>query len=423
MAASCSSGSGEGTTDAEPTASATATPEPNEALGDNLPTPTPAPPPANAIKVGVLLDVGNLEVENRDPGNVMSPLDRPAAIAVEAAIEALDDAGGLLGRPVSVQSVDTTSRLSVIDREAGRMIDDGVDLLVVTCEFDFAKPAIDRAEEAGILVISPCAGETGWATGDAGRLAFSRVPSPDTYGRAMAGYAWDQGFRTAAVLSDGTAPEATEECDAFRDEWRTLGGSFSFDQSFGLRAAEALDENPDVAQVGDADVIVVCAFRIIGFELMLQLRLLGIETIMLASPSLDTGNWLPLDIANAAEGAADLGDFRLFTLASVWGDDPSPKMQAAIDQYFESQDITPNSGRFVVGADLVDVWAAAVRSAGSVDGTDVAGEIRRMRDIETVSGALSFAGDQAPMSRELRVMRHNNGTYVFEQLVTAERRG
>ncbi len=383
------------------------------------PTPSPTPAPENAIKVGVLLDVGSVTGEVRDPGNVMSPLDRPAAIAFEAAVDAINDSGGLLGRPVTLLKADTTSRLSVIDRESKRMIEAGVELLVVTCEFDFARPAIERAEEAGVLVISPCAGETGWATGDAGALAFSMVPSPDTYGRAMANYVWDQGFRNVSVVSDATAPEASEECDAFRSEWSELGGSLAYSQAFSLRAAERLDETPQIGAIGNGDAIVVCAFKIIGIELMLQMRLLDFKMPMFASPSLDTGNWLPLDIATAAEGAADLGEFRLFSLASVWGDDPSPRMAPAIDQYISAQAIPPNSGRFVVGSDLAQVWSTAVTETGTTEADAVARAIRAMNDVDVVSGTLSFRGSQAPVARDLRVLRHQNGTYVFEALVTA----
>ena len=417
-AAACSGGGGLNEA-AEPTASEVA---PTVDDVETVPsTPTPEPPPANAIKVGVLLDVGNLDVENRDPGNVMSPLDRQPGISFEVAMQAINDSGGLLGRPVSIMAVDTTSRLSVIASAAEDMVEAGVDLIVVTCEFDFAQPAIEVAEAAGVLVISPCASESGWATGDAGSLAFSMVATPGTHGAAMADYAWDEGYRNVALLTDSTAPEAGQECDAFNARWLELGGSFAFRESFSLRGAESLDELPTVGALRDAEAAVLCAFPTIGLELIAGVRLLGMEAPILASPSLDSGTWLPIDIAQATDGDVDLGDFRMFTLSSVWGDDPSPAMPAAIDGFFAAQATTPSSGRFVLGADLADIWALAVEQAGTPEGSAVAQEIRAMRNVETVSGSLSFAGSQAPTARELRVMRHQNGVLIFEQLVTAER--
>ncbi len=418
LAAACS-GDNEPTLLESPTPPATASPP--DALGDIPPTPTPAPPPANAIKVGVLLDVGNLDIEDRDPGNVMSPLDRQPGVAFTAAIGSINDAGGLLGRPVSIIATDTTSRLSVIDAAAEDMLADGVELLVVTCELDFAQPAIQRAEAVGVLVISPCASEAGWASGEAGPLAFSMVAEAETYGVAMADYAWGQGYRSVAILSDATAPEARAECGAFTDRWTELGGTPTYAEAFSLRGSETLDENLTISAAFETDVLILCAFPTIGLKLLAGLRTLGATLPIVASPSLDSGTWLPIDIASATDGAGDLGDFVMFTLASVWGDDPSPKMQSAIDGFFASQAITPSSGRFVVGADLADVWAQAVTRAGTTDGAAVAREIRAMRSIESASGVLSFAGSQAPNSRDLRVMRHSNGTFVFDQLVSARR--
>ena len=200
LASACSGGGGEEAEDATPTTVPTAT-------NELPPTPTPVPIPDNAIRVGVLLDTGSQDEGGVDAGNVMSVLDRAPGVAFEAQIQAINDAGGLLGRPIAVIKVDSTSRRSVIDRAARDMIDAGVDLIVVTCEFDFAEPAIERAEAAGVLVMSPCAAETGWTTGAAGDLAFSMVPPVQTYGVAMADYMWAQGYRNVAVMSDQSAPE------------------------------------------------------------------------------------------------------------------------------------------------------------------------------------------------------------------------
>lgn len=415
VATGCSGGADtEGGDDASP---AIQTPTGEELVETSPPTPTPTPPPDNAIQVGVLLDVGNRDPAVLDAGNLMSPLDLPAAIAFEAAISAINDSGGVLGRPVSIEVVDTTSRLSVIDKAAAEMIDDGVDLLVVTCELDFARPAIDRAAPADVLVISPCASEPDWSTGEVGALAFSMVPSADVYGSLMADYAWEAGFRDVTILADATAPEARVECDGFETRWSELGGTVAFRQGFNLRSAQALAEDPDADRLVAVDAAVLCAFPTIGLELIIGARRLGLEAPILASPSLDSGTWLPIDVTDASGGAAAIGDFRMFTLASVWGDDPSPALVDAINGYIALQATTPSSGRFVVGADLADLWAAAVESASATDGMLVAEELRGFSNVETVSGTVSFDGQQAPSRRQLRVMRHDNGALVFERLV------
>ena len=40
-----------------------------------------------------------------------------------------------------------------------------------------------------------------------------------------------------------------------------------------------------------------------------------------------------------------------------------------------------------------------------------------MRDVDTISGQITFGGFQAPQSRQLRVLRHSNGRLVFEDFL------
>lgn len=411
VASACSGGGGGEAEAATPTAVPT--------VANQLPpTPTPVPIPDNAIRVGVLLDTGSQDASGVDPGNIMSGLDRAPGVAFQAQIEAINEAGGLLGRPIAIIQVDSTSRRSVIDRAAEDMIDAGVDLIVVTCEFDFAEPAIQRAEEAGVLVISPCAAETGWTSGAAGELAFSMVPPVQTYGLAMADYMWDQGYRNVAVVSDQSAPEARAECGAFAERWRELGGTFQYSEAFTLRAADNLDDNAQVRRAADADAIAFCAFSIIGRRLLgadpdvSGIRAMNIDVPIVAGPSFDTGTWLPLDFPG-------LGVFRLLALSSVHGDDPVPAVATAIDGFTAIDTARPQSGRFVLGADVADLWAQAVVAAGTTDGRAVAEALRAMRAVETISGSITFGGSQAPESRQLRVLRHSNGRLVFEEFLEA----
>ncbi len=387
-------------------------PSPTVVSNELPPTPTPEPIPDDAIKVGVLLDTGGRSPDSQDPGNVMSALDRAPGVAFAAGIAAINEEGGLLGRPVSLIEVDTTSRLSVVDAASADMIDAGVDLIVVTCELDFAEPAIRRAEPAGVLVISPCASEPAWSTGEVGELAFSMVPPVSAYGAAMADHMWDRGYRTVAVISDRTAPEARAECDSFSERWAELGGTITYAEAFSLAGADNFDDNTEVRGAADADAIAFCAFATIGKKLLAGIRQVGIDIPVVAGPSFDTGTWLPLDFPG-------LGDFSLLTLSAVRGDDPSPRQPEAVQGFTELDNAMPQSGRFVVGADLADLWAQAVRASGSVEGAAVARALREMRDVQTVSGRVSFGGAQAPLSRELRVLTHRNGELVFDSVVAA----
>jgi hypothetical protein len=173
-----------------------------------------APVEGEPVLIGVLLD----------NSNVMAGTDRQPGVAFVAAIERLAAEGGLDGRPVEVRWVNTTSRMSVIDEEAANLLEAGADLLVVTCELDFARPAVDRAVEAGVLVVSLCGPEPAWGNGELGSTAFSMMPAVEELGAIMAEHVWTEGHREISIVIDETAPEPQAECRGFRERWEALGG-------------------------------------------------------------------------------------------------------------------------------------------------------------------------------------------------------
>lgn len=393
LAAACSAGPGpalEG--DAAPAASAG---------DDGLPDPTPMPTSESdveTIRVGVILDGSNL----------MTALDRQPGVAFAGSIEAINAAGGVLGQPVELLVVDSESRLSVIHAAAREMVEAGVAMIVITCELDFATPAIEQAEPAGVLIMSPCASEPSWSAGTVSDLAFSLVGPADVYGADMADLLWSEGDRSAAVLWDETAPEARAECDGFVSRWAELGGAITTASPMNVETVASLVDNADLIANLDSDVIALCAFKTIGTRVLEAIRSSEIVTPIVAGPSLDSADFRPRDV----EG---LGDFRLVSFASPDGDDPEDDVADAVERFRQVDGIPPASGRFVLGADLAAVWVAGVEAAGTVDGAAVADAIQAFSSIDAVSGPVGFGRSHAATDRALRVRRFVDGGFQFER--------
>jgi branched-chain amino acid transport system substrate-binding protein len=353
------------------------------------------------VLVGVLLDSTNL----------MATTDRQPGVAFVEAIERIAAEGGLDGRPVEVRWINTTSRLSVIDAEAVDLIEAGADLLVVTCEFDFARPAVERAVEAGVLVISPCGPETGWGNGDLGRTAFSMMPAVETLGAVMAEHVWAEGHREISIVVDETAPEPRAECRGFQERWNELGGQIATELQLNLVTAEALAQDAERLDELRADALVLCSFVRVADAVVESVRGQALRVPIIAGPTLDTGVWIPEDLD------APLRDFTMLTLASTVGDDPADAVLAAAAEFLVADGIPPNNGRFVLGADLAAAYGIAVTRAGTTDGVAVADELRALVGEPLVSGEVTFGGRQAPDTWPLRVMRYEAGTFVNDGLV------
>ena len=354
----------------------------------------------DVIRVGLIID----------EENIMSSYDRQPGVAFVGMIEEYNRQGGLLGKRIEVLRENGESRLSVINGAAEKLIKSGVQLLVVTCELDFAAPVVRQAKEAEVLLISPCASEEDWGLGEVDTLAFSMVTRPKAYGAQLADHLWGEGDRTAAIFWDDTVPETIQECIAFRDRWRNLGGTSTVESAVNMVTAPSVIGPADRLGSLDVDAIAVCATNRVGVLTLQLIRGAGWLTPIVAGPSLDSASFFTSDIPN-------LGDFRMVSFAGTRGDDPYVGAnQAAV--YFQNIDgIPPASGRFILGADLAELWFQAVNFAGTTDSRVVAETIKSFDSFNVPSGLIKFEGTQAVTKRTLRILRNVGGYMVFESLI------
>jgi ABC-type branched-subunit amino acid transport system substrate-binding protein len=213
------------------------------------------------------------------------------------------------------------------------------------------------------------------------------------------------------VVIDETAPEATAECRGFLRRWQALGGLIAVEAELNLVTADGLAADATLLDDLDAPAIVLCAFWRVGEPILEGIRGDGITAPIIAGPSLDSGQWIPDDVD------ADLGDFSMLTFASTWGDDPAPSVVDAVADFLVADGVPPTSGRFVLGADLAELYRFAVTEADSIEAQAVADAIRSMSSVDPGSGPVSFDGRNAPTGRTLRVMRHDDGALVFDGLI------
>ena len=353
----------------------------------------------DTIVVGVIIDEENL----------MAPHDRQPGVAFVGEIERVNENGGLLGKQITVIRVNSESRLSVIDNAAKKLIEAGAQLLVLTCELDYAGPALTRAKEAEVLVISPCATETQWGTGAVDKLAFSLTTQSQKYGVELANLLWDEGKRTVGVLWDNSAPEPIQECSAFKNRWRQLGGRTTIDSAINMVTATDIINAGDRARTLDADSIALCAFNRVGTLALQRIRGAGWLTPVIAGVTMDSAAFRPLDVPG-------IGDFRLLSFASTSNDDPFPEVRNAAVNFVSIDGVPPASGRFVLGADLAKLWVYAVTEAGTSNSLAVADQIKSIDTFDAVSGPISFGGTQAVLRRVLRVLEQIEGDMVYQKV-------
>ena len=134
---------------------------------------------------------------------VQAPLDTPGFKGAQVAVKALNDSGGLLGKKVRFVNIDGKSDPVTVGNVAVQLIDDGADLIIAPCDFDFGGPASREAQSSGIVGISTCASDPLYSSWSLGDKQFTLSMWNTTMGATAADYALkERGWKTAYVVTD-----------------------------------------------------------------------------------------------------------------------------------------------------------------------------------------------------------------------------
>src|SRR3977135_1007170 len=87
----------------------------------------------------------------------MQAYDKPAQDAAMIRIDEINKAGGLLGKKIKAVFADTKTDQAEGAKAGLAVLDQGADLVIVSCDYDFGAPAALQAQSAGNLSFFLCA--------------------------------------------------------------------------------------------------------------------------------------------------------------------------------------------------------------------------------------------------------------------------
>lgn len=387
----------------------TVTPEVPTAVPVFAPTATPTIPDSG---VGPII-VGVVMAET----GVMAPLDGPALAAVRHQVDDLNARGGVLNREIDLRFFDTESTLDGAQDAAHDLIRAGVDLMIITCDPGFGRPALQAAAGVGVMAITPCGSDNSWLSDLNGELAFSLSTAVDVEGRVMAEWAFEEGIRNVAVIVDTTSPEAERSCDSFRKRWPELGGQIVFVDEMTYDSIEPFVDR--LAQrPSNFDLVVLCSHLPGGLRgapaIIEAIRAAGITVPLIGGSTMDDPTWL--------RGAVPtLGALTVVTPSSAYGNDPLASVNDLVAAINDGASVPIARGWSVYGADAVLAWERAVTKAGSVDGVAVSAAMETFSAEQLVSSAITFSPLQhMHPNRPLRILRFANEEVVVLDARAAE---
>jgi branched-chain amino acid transport system substrate-binding protein len=315
---------------------------------------------------------------------VQAPLDEPGFKGAQVAIKQINDAGGLLGQEVRFLNVDGKSDPVTVGNAAVELIDQGAQLIVAPCDFDFGGPASREAQNAGIVGISMCASDPLYSSWSLGDKQFTLSMWNTTMGATAADYAFtERGWKTAYVVTDQFIAYTKSLSKYFVEHFETLGGEILLEDTYTngdndfsaqLARLQGLGQRPDVIFISSYGTDIATIIR--------SIREVGIDSPVMGGDSYD-------DAAIFEALGARFGSEIYFVTHTWMGPEAHPDMPAFIEAYTEMHGSPPGTSFVATGYDTIMLMAKAVEIAGTTDGDAVA-QALTSNEFDLLTGKLTY---------------------------------
>src|SRR5437899_1829336 len=329
----------------------------------------------------------------------MQAYDKPAQDAALIRIDEINKAGGLLGKKIKPVFADTKTDQAEGAKAGLAVLDQGADLVIVSCDYDFGAPAALQAQSAGKVSFFLCAESIKAGIPGVGPYSFSGSVLAAVQGATMAEWAYNKkNARNFYRLLDSWTVYNKGICDGF--DWMmprlkdaALAGSDTFKNDDASIASQitrikSLPKEPDA--------IMLCTMMPGAVSAIKQIRAAGIKSMILNGSGVDGSYWL--------NAIPDLSNFYVPVQGSIYGDDPNPKVSEFNNKYKEVTGGDPSSQYVYPGYVLMEVWAKAVQRAGSTDTAAVTAQLEKMKDEPTLFGPRTFTSE---------IHHQNRGRYLI----------
>jgi len=416
LLAGCSSGSSDTAAEA-PAEEAPAAEAPAEEA------PAEEAPAEEAPAEGGTIEPLNIHIVAAKTG-IISPFDIQPAEAFQMAIDELNAAGGIGGQQATVTWTDTKSDPALTTQIAQEAVDAGANIIVTTCDFDFAAPAATVAQANNIPALSLCLGDRkGTDLVTIGPMSLSPSPGNAFKGSAAAEFAYnDKGWTKAYVLQDDLL-EYTKSLGAyFKGRFTELGGEIIGEDVF--TGNEQLDPAANVTRARDAakdaDVIIIPSVVPAATTMIKAIRDAGINTpIMMPGAAVD-GTL----VTGAIPNISDFYSLPFACMPAYCEGDPDPDVKVFADAFKAKTGADPYLAYAVLSYELGKALGAAVETAGSTDGPAIIKAFETMPPTDYLTGPIAWSETcHHTTGRHQRVVEYQDGKGKFVTLITPEKIG
>ena len=338
----------------------------------------------------------------------VAPYDDGPQKAAQLAVKVINERGGVLGRQLEMVFADTKSDIAHGAVAGLEVLDQGAQMILVTCDYDFGGGAASVANARGIIAFSSCAADPKFGVQGIGPYAFTMSIGTPGQGALMAEWGYNnQGYRSAYMLVDPTVEFDVSLCRSFKERWIEIAGEEAFlgedtfqnnDPSIAsqITRLKALDPQPDT--------IMYCSYPPGGASAVKQLRAAGVNIPLISGEAMGGNYWL--------DAVPNLSDLYYAIYGSIFGDDPRPEINEVLAKFVEMHGGPPATGQMYTGYAAIETWAQAVEKAGSLDGDAVREVLESYTDEPSLVGATTYSPDlHMSVTRPMTIMQVQDGKH------------
>jgi branched-chain amino acid transport system substrate-binding protein len=346
-----------------------------------------------------------------DGVGAMAPFDGPALATAKTRVAQVNRLKSNTTKLKLITCNTQNNKPAIAKACAKKLLAQGADIIMTTCDVDFAAPVVQESINKGKLTVAACIGTDQMGPkrfGAKGRLAFSYGNVAQDEGSAMAEYAWKRGWKTASLATDTVIVYFRNVVQAFKARFTQLGGKIATEETYQSLGGNPASWQNTVTRLNgeDADVIVTSTAAAFGAQVPILngLRTLGNQTPFLNSWAGDGNYWYTQE--------PKITNYYYVTFASAFGDDPVKAVNDLAKQNAAAIAKGGSTGGFITGPAAIDgILVALQRTGGDTTGLKLAAQMEKFKNVPTLSGLVSFSPQlHTVFGRQYRVIRVQNST-------------
>lgn len=327
----------------------------------------------------------------------LAPYDGNIA-AIEQLVDETNANGGIDGHRLAIVRADNRSDPQQAPVAAQKVIEEGADVVLLSCEALTAAAAAPVAEEHDKLNFSMCAGEPGYGPPYTGHLSFSGNPNFLSEVSAGAAFLRQQGIKRPFLMCDTAIVMGKAQCSAFAQVWEKLGGSVAGSADF-ANSDESIAGQISELKNSDADAVVMASYPPGGAAAIKQIQAAGIDVPILGGSSFDGTFWL--------KGIPD--PEKIYATSNGSAYDPPDRASARLFRVLQRNGVnTDVSGTLLASYAAGQLIIEAIRETHSVSG-NVLADALEAKPHQTIVGKEAFSREDHLATRTWPVYEYLDG--------------